>query len=205
VSKRSLSIGIDLDGVVFDFITPFLYFFNDYFHGTYPERHLMEWKQFHPSDSKFCTLDEERAVFEVFENSGGYLTLPVIPGTKLALSQLARDGHMITYITSRPIFVYGDTEQSLRANGLQTLGLYQCPMAYSDRGSMKWEICKNSNIDVMIDDRIEYLWEIKKNSPNTKTILFRHQINLDIIKKPPYDPDWIAYKWSDILDYIKRL
>lgn len=195
-----MKIGVDLDSVVFDFIPDFLKHFNNHLGTNFT---IQQWTHFHPAHAGMCTSQEELEAFKTFESNGGYLHLKPIPGARPALFRFVNNLEAkLVYITARPRCVTGDTFVSLINNGLLCLKDYDIPVEFTDKIRTKSTICQYYHVDIMIDDRIEYLFEVKKDNPDTKTVLFRYHDNLPIISNPPYDPDFVATTWDEIEEYV---
>jgi hypothetical protein len=199
------NIGLDIDGVSLDFITKFLEYFNMYMHDHRDYWKWVvrkQWTTFHPSDSELCTKKEEKDCFQQFADEGGFLNLELIPGARRFIAKLDQDGHNLMHITSRHKNVQGDTHVSLFNNGLLLLGGRQLLVEYSDNDYTKADICIAQHIDIMVDDRPDYLLEISKRSHLIKTILFRHYQNLEFPKDANFD--LIAETWEEVYKYISN-
>ena len=91
-----MRIGIDLDGVVFDFV------------GTL-ERLYLKWFGF-PLAGKVAHWDDplklshfatNRELFDWFERAGGWTDMEMYPGAAGSIDKLLEDGHSIVFITAR--------------------------------------------------------------------------------------------------------
>lgn len=100
-----MKIMIDLDGPCYEFVRTARYMLN-----TYGGRELPEVDSFwhHPYPSQL-TKDDWHWLFSEGVKLGLFRYGHMVTGTRVALDQLARDGHMLGIITSRPEQAEQDT------------------------------------------------------------------------------------------------
>lgn len=201
---KELKIGVDLDGIVFDFLTPYIEFVNKkrglgINDPALTRSQVNSWNWL--VDQGYCTYEEEKELFKEFIYTGGFLNLPIIEGARHNLYKLVYDlGCDVNYITSRHESSLYDTFEAIERAGLGFGGVH-----FSSKDNPKWELCKALDIDVLIDDHIVYLNEANENYPEMITILG----NLDNLKyiHELEKSDSIIYvtSWDEIYNTIEVL
>lgn len=146
-----MKIGLDLDGVVFDFATPFLAFFNLMYSRNVQ---MSDWSAYHLYDCGICTKKEEDDCFEKFADMGSFRNLEIIDNANIWITKL-RKNHEIYFITSRPVRTQVDTLRSLNYYYLNL------PVITTQKSNFpKWKVCEQLHIDTMVDDKLEWLQEM---------------------------------------------
>jgi 5'(3')-deoxyribonucleotidase len=143
---KKLLIALDLDGVIFDFLGQFLKLHN-LKNGTRVTAD--DISSFMP-DKSLKSLITEREwgdTFEYFEEAGGYATLKSFEGVRTAIENIIREGHKLTYITSRHPSFRKNTEFSFIMNKIPLSTIHFC-------GNGKGRILKKVNPDIFVDDNI---------------------------------------------------
>jgi len=145
-------VGVDLDGVCFNFSKAFC---------NWLEEKLgikCDWKKITSYYWYECTPELTKKVFwEEFHKFGkadGYANLPLIPGAKEALDKIAAAGHTIHFITNRPNYAMRQTLRALKRDGFP--GDARVHFAKGD----KRPLVRQLNVDVFIDDSPSTITEL---------------------------------------------
>ena len=145
-----MKIGVDLDGVVVDLMTPFLEFHNRNYGTFFSYRDITSHNFWIP-----WGLEKEEAnrrLFEFMENSSFYDIKPQ-RGAISSVKKLSQN-HRLDVITSRPEFYKEKTIQwldyYLPKVFREVIFTYQYPLV--DGISRKGEICMAKGIEIMIED-----------------------------------------------------
>lgn len=191
-----MKIGIDLDGVVFD---------TEKDMRVYSELYdMLELKQDGKIDGKqikltkrFNWTDEQYWDFldkyhETVIKESNYM-----PGAKLVLNKLKEDGHELIVITARggnSENIINLTEKRLKSDGMDIFDKYYYKI------EDKAQICKQENIDVMIDDLNINCQSTSENK--IKTIYLKDAPSYDMEENEYLK---VLYNWGEIYRYIKEM
>ena len=191
-----MKIGIDLDGVVFD---------SEKLYRVYAE--LYDTNELHRNSRKdnrevriqkrFSWSQEEIDDFFGKYQKNVMAEANLMPGAKKVLKMLKDEGHELLIITARGTSDrknIGISEELLKQNGIDIFDKYFWATNNKD------EVCKQENVDIMIDDsnkKCEML-----SSAGIKTIYFKDAPNFDIKENENLK---ILYNWGEIYRYIKDL
>ena len=132
---------VDLDGVVFNFLNPFLDYANEVFGVHIQEEHIIM-----PGFEHFpCPVVDEKTTlspaewvqaFEEFEHSGAYERLPLMHGARVALKHIHSASSVLLYLTARKIEYSQDTIRAIEIKGLPR------GLLYFD-AHKKWELIRS--------------------------------------------------------------
>lgn len=156
VLSKSKRMGVDLDGISFDFINAFRLWLNDHLDLHIKEEEITSY-YWHENRDDINEADFWRE-FDAFGLAGGYRNLKLLPGTLEALSAIADAGHEIYYVTNRPEYALEDTIAALKEHNFP----FRENLIFA-KGS-KSPIIKEKNIDVFIDDSPRTIEEITVNT-----------------------------------------
>lgn len=192
-----MKIGIDLDGVVYDTEKAF---------RVYQELYDMQvLKQNTKLDEREIRLQKRfgwtnEIVLDFFEN----YVIPIVkeanymPGAKMILKMLKEEGHELIVITARGITapdLIPVTKQRLEKDGITEM-FSKYYYAVKDKS----EVCKNENIDIMIDDSNH---NCKNTSENKiKTIYLKDAPSYDMEENEYLK---VLYNWGEIYRYLKEI
>ena len=196
-----MRIGIDIDGVLTDVERWQL----DYGSKFYYERYQKEIVDFEGYDTNQIfnvddKLDEEfwREYFKEYS-----LNVEVRKFANEVIDKLKQDGHQIYIITARGSFLSHSADvmsieenQQIVLNWLKNNHINYDKIIFSPED--KLDICKENNIDLMIEDKVDNINKISKIIP---VICFHAGYNKDcknsnIIR---------CYSWYDIYSKINKL
>jgi len=144
-----MNIGVDLDGVLFDTenyfrVDALIHDIENGGEGEVEREESFFQKRFN------WTLEKEQSFLNsIYEDIE--MNAPVMYGAKYVLKKLKEMGHKLYIITNRGSYYEKEieiTDKRLKEEGLEFDGYY-----YSSKD--KAEVCKNINIDVLIDDLYE--------------------------------------------------
>ena len=110
-----MRLGIDLDGVVADFVGGWTARYAEEF-GTAPRQAEHEWDGLH----KLTHFPDMDAFWDWMHTRGVFGTLDPIPGALEALAQLSGDGHEIVIISAKDDPAIPDTLRWIAQHGIPT-------------------------------------------------------------------------------------
>lgn len=164
-------IGVDVDQVCFNVVTPFLDFHNG-IHGT--SFTIGDVHSYNLAEVLGVSAESLGEEFDVFD-AENLMGLPVIEGAREALEELARE-HEIYAVTSRPLTTRDVTIASLSATFPGCFSAaYFTGQSFDliDRHSeTKGSLCKKFGLRGMVEDSLEHAREIRITSPGTPVYLF---------------------------------
>lgn len=190
-----MKIGIDIDGVIFNSENEIRVKAELY--------DLLELKGkgiAHPNEFLDCDrydwtqeqLNAFREKYFVDASNDSYL----MPGTKQVLEMLREDGHELIIITARGLSI-----KNMREAAEEKLKEYNLEFdKYYWRVENKTEVCKNENIDIMIDDKPSTCKGISQNK--IKTLYFR-DVNREKLEENEHLKE--VNNWGEIYRYIYNL
>ena len=191
-----MRIGIDLDGVVFDSEKEF---------RVYSELFdMIDLKQNSKTDNRklkfqdrFQWTQKETEDFlkkyhkQIIEESN------FMPGVKRILKLLKEEGNSLILITARGGInkdMIKITEERLKENGMDIFDKYYWAT------ENKEEVCKEENIDIMIDDFCKNCESIANSK--IKTIYLKDAPSYDLEENKYIK---VLYNWGEIYRYIKEM
>ena len=168
--NKNVTIGVDLDGVVFDFVTDLVNFTNARFgHQDNPEDvdHWDWWtcRKMDITKTEFIQGMEEYTRLRMWRN------MPIYPDVKSNLCSLSLQGADIIYITDRPRDARRSTVRSILSNGLPFDGIEFIPH------DQKAKFAKFRGVDYVIDDKIETVIDYCKHDIKTYLKVDNHNIS----------------------------
>lgn len=161
------TIIVDLDGVIFNFISPFLDLVNKKYGVAYTLKDITAWSL------EGCGIVQEKTTHELlneFTELGMVEKLDALEGAVWALEQLRNLGASIKIATSRFINQQIQTHNSV----YNTLGdIVDYPVIFTlQKYFSKSEIVKVLGGDVFIDDKPSNVREVKEKNPDCYCIWF---------------------------------
>lgn len=192
-----MRIGIDVDGVIYNTEEEL---------RVYAELYdMLELKQRNSDKNdkefrfiyRFHWTDEEMEGFMKKYHEEIVKTAHYMPGAKDVLKMLKKDGHELVIITARGDWnenVKRITETRLREDGLDIFDEYYFKI--EDKG----KLCKDKNIDLMIDDYYKNCQKTAENGINT--IYFKAAITPELEESEKLK---VLYNWGEIYRYIVEL
>lgn len=192
-----MRIGIDLDGVVYDTEKNFRVYQELYDmyvlkqNTKVNENEISMQKRFEWSDE--ILMDFFARYVKPILKEASYM-----PGAKMILKMLKEEGHELIVITARglsdPSLIHV-TKERLEKDGIIEM-FEKCYYAVEDKA----QVCKNENIDIMIDDSNH---NCKNTSENKiKTIYLKDAPSYDM-KENEYLK--VLYNWGEIYRYINEV
>jgi hypothetical protein len=165
-----MKFGIDLDGVLADWVTSFSALLAQKFGEKQLDLSTWDW----PQASGYSTPQVEAAWTTVADSENFWKALPKYPTTEADLFWLHKRwvmGDDIYFITSRPgHMVKQQSEEWL--NAFNGYGAYAVPNPTVILTSQKGLVCKALGITHFVDDRIENVMDVFTQSPGTLAYLF---------------------------------
>lgn len=144
-----MKIGVDLDGVIFDFSTSFLNYCNIKYGLS---NKVEDWTKWDLDECENINLNREM-VYSAFDDYNKYRmwqSMDIFPFVKDSLCAIEANGHKIIYITHRMIDSERPTLKSIIKHGLPIHGIHFC-----ETSAEKADICKKMDIPVAIDDKYD--------------------------------------------------
>lgn len=188
-----MNIGIDLDGVLYDTENWFRVescFYNEKIGGgemIAPEE-VKAYKRYNWTKEQENEFLKE-CLLEIENNA------PMMYKAKEVLDRLVEDGHKIFVITSRGLVFSEELEITKKRLEKDNIKYEKLIFSTSDKGS----VCKNLNVDVMIEDYKDYVLNIAESG--IKCFFYRGNI-LTQINHPNVTE---VRNWGDIYFEIKKL
>lgn len=177
-------IGLDLDGVVYDF--------SNVFDQWAIKKHII--KNFRPDQyrlqERYGWTDEERNYYmKLFGKLNPFNWLPFIEGAKEGVQELLKTNDV--YIITDRLWYSKAKEQTINRFKKDNINISENKIIFSNN---KGEIAKQLNLDIVIDDYVENIKDIILNS-STNVLLFDHTHNKN------YSNSRVTrvYNWNDIL------
>ncbi len=145
-------IGLDIDGVVLNFISSFLDYFNLKNKTNYSLESLTNYNLWECGLSN--SKEEVIRIIDEFQNSEYFDKIDFVEGAKDSIN-LISNFYEVYFITSRPESIKEKTEKFFynhfpnhKHNFIFSGEIYG--------GKKKSEICKNLGIKIMVEDNVEY-------------------------------------------------
>lgn len=190
-----MKIGIDLDGVIFDSekdlrIYQELYDIYVLKQNTkVNESEVRLQKRYEWSDEIFMDFLDRYHALVIKESN-------YMPGAKMILKMLKEEGHELIIVTARGGInskIIDLTKERLNKDNMDIFDKYY--YAVKDKA----EVCKNENIDIMIDD----------SDVNCKNTSENHIETIYLKDAPSYDMEEnnylkVLYNWGEIYRYLKE-
>lgn len=189
-----MKIGIDLDGVVIDSETTFRTYEEIFDIDTLKGNNLINREEPKFQARYNWTSEQEKAFIEKY-----FLKVSkesnIMSGFLRVYNLLKEQGHEFVVITARGGFVKEMKDDAIRLLNENNIKFDKYYWKVED----KLEICKNENVDIMIDDD----WRIIKNLSDNKikTLYFR-DTNLMKLNENEYVKE--VNNWGDVYRYINK-
>ena len=148
-----MRLGIDLDGVVADFTTGWMAFYNRDFGTTLRVEDSTRWDDMIVL-THFRTIDEFWAWSSDLDGRSVFWHLEPFPGAIEALQDLYRSGHDILIITAKPDFAIDDTHAWVERHHIPASGIHIL--------EEKWEV----DCDIYLDDGPYVLPDLLRHRPD---------------------------------------
>lgn len=190
-----MRIGIDLDGVVFDTEKAFR-IYSELYDIEVLKRNSLINNQEVRFQKRYNWSEEEQEDFLKMYHETITTETNFMPGAQEVLRLLKQEGHELIIITARGGWnkkMIDITNKRLKESKMDIFDRYYF------RTENKAEVCKNENIDVMIDDSYEKCKSISENKIKTVYLKDAPSYNLEneYVK--------VLYNWGEIYRYIKEL
>jgi uncharacterized HAD superfamily protein len=160
MKNDNVTIGVDLDGVVFDFVKDFINFTNARFGYNNKEEDVIHWN-WYECPSIDMTKGEFIQGLEEYTRLRMWRDMPIYPDVKSNLCSLSLQGVDVVYITCRPRGSRRSTVRSILSNGLPFDGI-----EFIDH-TQKAKFAKFRGIDYVIEDKVETVIEYAQNKIHT--------------------------------------
>jgi 5'(3')-deoxyribonucleotidase len=185
-----LKIGIDMDGVVMDFVSAFKQEAETVLHKKFPavntDWDFKDWG---------ITKEDSSKVWRRIRDTEDwfYLYLAALPGASACLPYLDQL-HDLYFVTTR-IETLGLSAKRQTQLSLYELGVeYPTVIVTKDKGAISRDLL----LDMFIDDKPENLTNIHEASPKTKAFLREQAYNED------FDEPWVT-RVASLDDFVKKV
>jgi len=158
-----LKIGIDIDGVTADFVTPFLPLLKRFLGRNVYYEDITTYRF---QDAFDYSSEMESRLQDEIDRVNLLRHLPLMPGSLESINRLARD-HAVHFVTARPEDRWGATTR----DWLDNCGLEYCSVMF--RKGRKAEV--DDRFDVFVEDRLETALELA--DVGIRVFLFNHPWN----------------------------
>lgn len=150
-----MRLGLDLDGVCFDFVGAFLPYFNRRWGTRFKERELVryEWWECLPEMTEEMFYEALRQ----FEADGLWYDVPLYKGVPEALTRALEQGHTLHAITVRS---GTGTDAALREFKRWGIPLFDLEVPDGKRGETKGHVAERLGVSVHIEDRPRYAVQV---------------------------------------------
>jgi len=190
-----MKIGIDLDEVLADFTSAIIKFHNKTFNTSFQKDHLCIyefWKIWGGTEKGMAREIDEFYKSHYFEN------IKPIPGSKIGVNVLSKK-HDLKIITARQNYIADKTKKWLNNHFANKFSEIHFANHYSPIGKSikKSEICLKLDIDLVIEDSLEYAKDCISVGKNV--LLFDCPWNQS--EKLPKNIKRV-YSWKEIVESI---
>lgn len=152
---KRLRLGIDLDGVVADFTTGWMHFYNTAYGTELRVEDSVSWNGLIDL-THFNNMGEFWDWASDLEGRSVFSHLEPFPGAIEALNSLADDGHHIAVLTTKPDFAIHDT--------FEWLARYKLPTTEIHILEDKWRV----ECDIYLDDSPHVLPRLAEERPDSE-------------------------------------
>lgn len=190
-----MNLAIDIDGVVADYFSKFLEFYNK---KTGKNLSVSDWKTYNFWDSLPVSKEEGKKLMEEFYLRADFDEIQLIEGAKEAIIELAKQ-NQIYVITARPLR-WGEKTKKFFDKHFSGLPLHLVHSRdENDKTIYKREICRDLNINILIEDYGDIALQCAEIGVRVFLLDYLYNQNVkheNIIR---------VKNWDEILDKIKKL
>lgn len=189
-----MKIGIDIDEVIVEFVKGYIRILeNKGIKAEYEKTFSCNlWESYSISKEQALEIAEEYYKSEYFNN------IEFIEGAKESIETLGKY-HEIYFITSRPISLKEKTEEFIEKHfPNSSIILIFSGDLHKANGKSKAEICRENNIQVLIEDSFDYALESANNG--IKVILLEKPWNKNSLEN---EKILRVKNWEEILSNLK--
>ena len=192
---EKMKIGIDIDGVIANFIKKFLEFYNRKTGNSFSTEN---WVTYNFWDFMSITKEEGKKLMEEFYSLEDFDEIPLIEGSKEAIPELAKQ-NQIYIITARPLRWGEKTKKFFDKHfpGKQINLIHS--RDENDKTIYKREICKNLGVTILIEDHADIALQCAERG--VRVFLFDCLYNQKV-----FHENIVRVKtWKEILEKINEL
>lgn len=190
-----MKIGIDLDGVLFDSEKLFRVYSELYDVINLKRNSIIDNREVKFQDRYNWTKEEKEDFMEKYQTKI-VKEAPFMPGATEVIKMLKEEGHELIIITARGSVKKEHiqiTQDVLKQNNMNIFD--KCYFGTENKEQM----CKQENIDIMIEDSNTKSKIISENG--IKTIYLKDAANFDMQENKNLK---VLYNWGEIYRYIKE-
>ena len=189
-----MKIGIDIDGVIVDFLNSYL----DIFEKKYGRKEIYE--KIYSDKFWEClniTQEEAKQLLDYFDETEYFENMKFIDGAKEAIGILLRE-HEVVFITARPLYIQSKTDYFFKKHFEGEIKIVFSNEFVNNGLKSKGEICMENNIEIMIEDNKDYA----KNCADkgVKVLLMNHPWNKEFY----YKNVTRINNWKEAMSIIKN-
>ncbi len=193
-----MKIGIDLDDVLVQFLAALIKYHNDTY-GT-----NLKFEQFHSYQFwKIWGGNKKEAIQKVYDfyESPYFENILPVDGAQKTIQFLSSKNYDLYIITSRPSDISKKTRESVQKHFPNCFKKIYFTNQYSKNTNptKKKEICDSLNVDILIEDSVEYALDCLNDS--RKVFLINQPWN---IKKNTPEEIYRVDSWKEIIEKFKN-
>lgn len=189
--KGRLTVGIDLDGCVQDFVGGFLEYLNKKYNKNVTKDDVLDYYWYECVD--WMTEEMFWESFHEFGKAGGYFSLAVRDGFAETFNYV-KENHDYYFITHRPDYAYDDTVKFLG----ETFGVSEDKIIFAPGN--KSVTVNRLGVDVFIDDSPKTLMDLHCNT-NAYVFCMHHLYNRHLTNEEVHR----VYGWVEFLEGLKAI
>jgi 5'(3')-deoxyribonucleotidase len=179
-------LGIDLDGVVADFSTGWMSFYNEQYGTALVPEMVTSWDAI-PELTRFVDMNEFWAWSRDLNGSSLFRHLDTYPGVVEKMWELARDRFELVIITTKPFFAIHDTFAWISEKQIPTREVH----IIED----KWKV----DVEVYLDDSPHMIPDLLKHRPEKTVCRFVRPWNV------PVDGAVDVHDWTEFTKIVRTL
>ena len=193
--ENKLKIGIDIDGVIADYVKKFLEFYNKKTRSNFTSK---DWVTYNFWDFIPMTKEEGKVLMDEFYSLEDFDEIPLIEGSKEAIDRLAKQ-NQIYIITARPLRWNEKTNNFFKRHfpGKQIELIHSRDK--EDNTIYKREICESHGIRILVEDH----GSIALQCAERGVLVFL--LNLPYNKGVSHEKIVRVNNWNEIVEKINEM
>jgi len=198
-----MKIGIDVDEVIAEFMDSFLKFYN-HKHKTHFRRE--DFKSYNLWETLGVSKDQTTLAANEFYDTDYFRNITPVHGSIYGVYSLNKKmGNEVVIITARPPEIENSTISWIKEYFPILSDIYfvhNSAISGDARASTKGDICSRLGIDILIEDNLTFVNEVRQLSEKTKVLVYECPWNKG--KELPQGAQFVK-SWEDIRNYFDRM
>ena len=194
IKNKKPTIGVDIDEVLLDLVTPLTEFHNERYGTTFSRK---DFKTYNLGDTWLCSKEEAYGKIYEFFHSPYFEQIKPFRKSQKVVDFLSKNNELII-ITSRPDYIQNKTEKWIERNYPNNFSRMHFTHEWSKNGNTrKKDICLSEGVNVLIEDNLDKA--LGCASTSIDVLLFDCPWNQkqDLPKEITR-----IYNWGEILDIL---